>query len=703
MNKNKLMKQAVATSLVLSLALGGSATVSLAKGKDNNNGRGHGHGKGQEKQNGKFKLDLDDLKLEFKDVDMDWARQHIASLVAQGVFEGYADGTFQPNKKVTRLEALVTAVRLMDLRDEAESDAKMSVDLHLKDEHAIADWARGYVAVALEQDLFMETDDKLQPEKPADRLWVTTLLVKALGLEEEARAKMNTSLDFKDAHEIPAGSVGYVAIAVERGIVKGYDNNTFRPNVPVSRAEIAAFLDRSGDQLPDYQWKGTLKTAISGDTLTLQSGAQYKIDDDAYVFHEDDRIELDDLQAGDEISFITYNDVIIFIKLIDKAEDDDADDIDVTYNGVLSAAVLNNNLSVYVDGKLKLLPLDSDVDLYRAGSKVAASALKAGDVVQVEVEDGEVTKLIVVQRVEERAHFTGTIIEIDEDDEELVIRQGSSNATYEVEDDAVIYRNDRSADIDDLRAGDEVFVKLDDEEIVYIQVIDEEDGDGVTGVFAGTLSGEVSQDVLSVYVGDKRVQYEISDDADLYRDGNEVAASALRTGDQVSFQVVDGDVEYVIVTVRAEQSEYVSGTITEELDAQDEIEIRVNGTERDYDVDDQALIYRDHVKVDADDLVVGDEVFVRMEGNELTYIQVTKRAGQTAFAVQGELVSVGFDNDFKVDTISIRHTVGGDSQVNIYRISDSVTITNGNATDLTPGQDIELKGSLGVVNEIVIL
>lgn len=697
MNKNKLMKQAVATSLVLSLALGGGATAALAKGKDNNPGKGKGH----EKRGEKFKLDLENFKLEFKDVDMDWARQHIASLVAQGVFEGYADGTFQPNKKVTRLEALVTAVRLMDLRDEAESEAKMSVDLHLKDEKAIANWARGYVAVALEQDLFMETDDKLQPEKPADRLWITTLLVKALGLEEEARAKMNATLEFKDAHQIPAGSVGYVAVAVEKGIVKGYANNTFRPNVPVSRAEIAAFLDRSGEQMPDYQGKGTLKTAITGDTLTLLEGTQYTIDDDAYVFHDDDRIELNDLKAGDKISFITYNDVIIFIKLIDQA--DDSDDIDATYNGVLSAAVTNNALSIYVDGKLKLIPLDSDADFYRAGIKVTASSLKLGDVVQVEVEDGEVTKLTVVQRVEERTNFSGTIIAFGEDDDEIIIRQGSSSVTYEVENDAVIYRNDSSADIDDLRAGDEVFVKLEDGDIVYIQVIDAEDDDAVTGVFAGTLSSGVSNDLLSIYVGDKREQYPISSDAELYRAGVKVAASTLRSGDQVSIHVVNGEVKYAIVNVTAEQTAYLSGTITEGLDAQREIEIRVNGTEQEYDVDDQALIYRNHVKVTANQLAVGDEVFVRLENNELTYIQVTKRAEEALFTVAGKLVNVGFDNNFKVNTISISHTVNGNSQVSIYRVSDAVTITQGSATNLIPGQDIELRGSLGVVSEIKIL
>ena len=75
--------------------------------------------------------------------------------------------------------------------------------------------------------------------------------MKALGLEAEAKAKENTQLNFRDDDKIPAGSVGYVEVATEKGIVTGYEDNTFRPNQPVTRAELAALLDRTDDQLPD--------------------------------------------------------------------------------------------------------------------------------------------------------------------------------------------------------------------------------------------------------------------------------------------------------------------------------------------------------------------------------------------------------------------------------------------------------------------
>mgnify|MGYP001485732246 CR=1 FL=1 len=448
---NNRWKRVVASTLVLSMALGGATAASAAGNGEPHRGRdagygliGGGHavsvhaghglalgvhaghrqimglagGKFEDKSNGKsesktdgnsgkkaegkaggkardkasYKLDPDHLKLEFDDVSMDWARPHIAVLVAKGVVEGYADGTFQPNKPVTRLEALVTAVRLMDLREEAESAAKKKATLHFKDAHKIGDWARGYVAVALENDLFFETEDKLQPEKPADRLWVTTLLIKALDLEDEARAKMTAELTFKDAAAIPAGAVGYVAVAVERGIVKGYADNTFRPNRPVTRAEIAAFLDRAGEQLPEYTLGGVLQSAVRNNRLTLANGDVYEVDDDAYVFDGDRRIDIGSLRAGDRISFITYNDVVIFVKLIRPADAAD-DGATETLRGTLEPA-----FTFSAEGELETLVLDESGKLdaiairHTVNGNRQTSIYRAADAVKI---TGDTTALLV--------------------------------------------------------------------------------------------------------------------------------------------------------------------------------------------------------------------------------------------------------------------------------------------------------------------
>lgn len=270
------------------------------------------------------------IRLSFPDLngaDVEWASKYIASLATKRVFEGYEDGTFQPRKVITRIEALTAAVRLMDLRDKAESPEEMASNLNFKDANQIKNqypWAVGYVAVAAENDLFLENDDKVLPNQPADRLWATTLLVKAMKLGTEAKARMNDKLPFKDADQIPAGAVGYVAVALEKGLINGYEDNSFRPNRPVTRAELAALLDRTGEQLPGTGQDQTLVTGKivaqpSGNTLLVdQKGkiTSVAVDPAAFIFRNGIRTGLDSVAAGDTVKIRTYNNVALFIEVV---------------------------------------------------------------------------------------------------------------------------------------------------------------------------------------------------------------------------------------------------------------------------------------------------------------------------------------------------------------------------------------------------
>lgn len=256
--------------------------------------------------------------------DVEWAAKYIASLAGKKVFEGFEDGTFRPQQKVTRVEAITAAVRLMGLRAQAESAEEMNTQLNFKDADKLKQqypWAVGYIAIALENDLFSEQDTSVQPEKAADRLWATTLLVKALKLDAEAKAKMNTKLSFKDAAQIPAGSVGYVAVALEKGLIDGFEDNTFRPNEPVTRAQLAALLDRTGDQLPGQEQNlvnGTVTAYPNNNVLTVsQNGTPVSItvDPNAFVYRSGVRVALGAVVPGDVVRVKLVNNVAIYVEV----------------------------------------------------------------------------------------------------------------------------------------------------------------------------------------------------------------------------------------------------------------------------------------------------------------------------------------------------------------------------------------------------
>jgi len=356
-------RKAVVSGLALAMMVGGASAAFADHGK--------GKGNGKEKHSAKEwrevieknfnaqraaapKLDISgkiDVKVQFADVkgsDVEWAARYIASLASKRVFDGFEDGTFRPRETITRVQAIKAAVQLMGLEDEAKSSKAMNANLNFKDadklkkEHA---WAVGYVAVALEHDLFAETETMIQPNKPADRLWATTLLVKAMGKQEQAKEKMNAKLPFKDANQIPAGSVGYVAVAIDNGWIDGYEDNTFRPNKPVTRAEMAALAARVDSQLPDQtSIRGKLTDTVSDGRLKLESqGDSFTVELNSFyfIFRDGKQVNVSALQKGDELLIRTYDGKAIYIEVTKLATEERRDEF--TVSGKLHTFRLNSS------------------------------------------------------------------------------------------------------------------------------------------------------------------------------------------------------------------------------------------------------------------------------------------------------------------------------------------------------------------------
>lgn len=78
------------------------------------------------------------------------------------------------------------------------------------------------------------------PDGKVTRAEFVKIVVSALALEDQGG-----SLNFSDNGAIKSWAAPYVKIAVQRGIVRGYEDNTFRPNRLISRQEMAAMVIRS--------------------------------------------------------------------------------------------------------------------------------------------------------------------------------------------------------------------------------------------------------------------------------------------------------------------------------------------------------------------------------------------------------------------------------------------------------------------------
>lgn len=82
-------------------------------------------------------------------------------------------------------------------------------------------------------------DGSFKPNNKVTRAQAAIMLGRALDLKGEPR---NTK--FKDVSVKVTGS-GYIAAAVDRGIISGFPDGTYRPYEPVTRAQMAIFLNRA--------------------------------------------------------------------------------------------------------------------------------------------------------------------------------------------------------------------------------------------------------------------------------------------------------------------------------------------------------------------------------------------------------------------------------------------------------------------------
>ncbi|MGN7413002.1 S-layer homology domain-containing protein [Paenibacillus sp. SAF-068] len=64
------------------------------------------------------------------------------------------------------------------------------------------------------------------------------MIVRAGGIPADSNAKLN----FKDAKDVPAWAVSYVAAAVEAGLVGGVGGNRFAPAQTATRAEAITLI-----------------------------------------------------------------------------------------------------------------------------------------------------------------------------------------------------------------------------------------------------------------------------------------------------------------------------------------------------------------------------------------------------------------------------------------------------------------------------
>ncbi|HIW33340.1 MAG TPA: S-layer homology domain-containing protein [Candidatus Paenibacillus intestinavium] len=172
----------------------------------------------------------------FSDVTDHWAKDAINLAVAKSIVNGYTDGTFQPNKNITRAEFTKLIATALDL-------PVASNELTFKDAASIQVWAVPFVKQAVNAGIITGyQDETFRANNNITRAEMAVMVVKALNITELASAD---ELTFKDSDAIPTYAKSYVATAVKLGLVTGLTTDTFGPNGQATRAEAVTIIGRA--------------------------------------------------------------------------------------------------------------------------------------------------------------------------------------------------------------------------------------------------------------------------------------------------------------------------------------------------------------------------------------------------------------------------------------------------------------------------
>ena len=175
----------------------------------------------------------------FPDTENHWANGFVSYLKRSGVSKGSDDGLYHPDDNITRQEFAVMLWRYLDSGVDYSG-----VALPFADNDTIADWAKDAVRAMYRLGVVNGSGDG------AGRLWFNPT---ASISRQEAAAMVGRMLEkgwhtaelaYRDSGDVAPWAAEHVRTLTALGVLSGFDDGSFHPASPLTRAQIAAVLYR---------------------------------------------------------------------------------------------------------------------------------------------------------------------------------------------------------------------------------------------------------------------------------------------------------------------------------------------------------------------------------------------------------------------------------------------------------------------------
>ncbi len=162
-----------------------------------------------------------------------WQYQPLNCAVASEIIVGH-DSNLRPDDSITRAELATVIARVVNAQG-------LKADLSAFSDVEEGAWYYDYVASCVAANIMNGSGNKIMPNAPITREQTFALIARTFLLIPEGA---NAYARFNDANQVSAWARYATNALIEADVVRGDSSNTLRPGADITRAELAAMLDR---------------------------------------------------------------------------------------------------------------------------------------------------------------------------------------------------------------------------------------------------------------------------------------------------------------------------------------------------------------------------------------------------------------------------------------------------------------------------
>ncbi|CAH2213860.1 S-layer homology domain-containing protein [Tepidibacter aestuarii] len=168
----------------------------------------------------------------------DYAIESIQNLSQLGIVNGDENGNFNPKKAVTRSEMIKMIVKALDIDTNNVDDNEVFKDVTKES------WEFEYVQAAYEAGIVKGiSEDEFGKNQKCTREQMAVMFIRALSMNKGSD-RLNSIKALDDKDNISDWAKKEVDLAIESGLMNGFNSNTFDPKGDAKREQVAVVIDR---------------------------------------------------------------------------------------------------------------------------------------------------------------------------------------------------------------------------------------------------------------------------------------------------------------------------------------------------------------------------------------------------------------------------------------------------------------------------